>query len=273
MNIWIPILILAAIGLIAGLGLAIASKVMAVPVDEREQQLRAALPGANCGACGFSGCDGYAKALADSTAESTALCAPGGAETAQKIADILGVKADAVTPKKALVRCRGCREYTQPRMRYTGLQSCRAANQLYGGPGACAYGCIGFGDCVQACDYGALSLREGVAAVDPERCTACGKCVKVCPKGLIELFPAGRTAAAVLCSSRDKGARTRAACRAGCIGCRKCEKLCEAGAVEVRSNLAHIDPEKCTGCGRCAQGCPQQCIALLPLAESPSHPS
>ena len=266
MNIWIPILILAAIGLIAGLGLAIASKVLAVPVDEREQQLRDVLPGANCGACGFSGCGGYAKALADGTAESTALCAPGGAKTAQQIAQTLGVKGDAITPEVALVRCRGCREYTEPKTRYTGVQTCRTANQLYGGPGACAYGCIGFGDCVQACDYGALFLREGVAAVDPARCTACGKCVRACPKGLIELFPTGTAAAAVLCSSQDKGAQTRKACRTGCIGCKKCEKICEAGAVEVRSNLAHIDPEKCTACGKCVENCPQNCIELFPEA-------
>lgn len=263
MNILIPILILAAIGLIAGLGLAIASKILAVPVNEKEQQIRDALPGANCGACGFSGCDGYAKALADGTAESTALCSPGGAETAKNIAAILGVAGDSVVRRTALVRCRGCHENTGDKMAYSGVQTCRTANQLYGGPGACAYGCIGLGDCVNVCEYGALHIREGVAAVDPALCTACGKCVRACPKDLITLFPAAEVKATVLCSSKAKGAQTRKDCKAGCIGCKKCEKVCEFGAVEVSANLAHIDPEKCTACGKCVENCPQHCIELI----------
>lgn len=263
MNILIPILILAAIGLIAGLGLAIASKILAVPVNEKEQQIRDALPGANCGACGFSGCDGYAKALADGTAESTALCSPGGAETAKNIAAILGVAGDSVVRRTALVRCRGCHENTGDKMAYSGVQTCRTANQLYGGPGACSYGCIGLGDCVNVCEYGALHIREGVAAVDPALCTACGKCVRACPKDLIALFPAAEVKAAVLCSSKAKGAQTRKDCKAGCIGCKKCEKVCEFGAVEVSANLAHIDPEKCTACGKCVENCPQHCIELI----------
>lgn len=263
MNILIPILILAAIGLIAGLGLAIASKILSVPVNEKEQQIRDALPGANCGACGFSGCDGYAKALADGTAESTALCSPGGAETAKNIAAILGVAGDSVVRRTALVRCRGCHENTGDKMAYSGVQTCRTANQLYGGPGACAYGCIGLGDCVNVCEYGALHIREGVATVDPALCTACGKCVRACPKDLITLFPAAEVKATVLCSSKAKGAQTRKDCKAGCIGCKKCEKVCEFGAVEVSANLAHIDPEKCTACGKCVENCPQHCIELI----------
>lgn len=263
MNILIPILILAAIGLTAGLGLAIASKILAVPVNEKEQQIRDVLPGANCGACGFSGCDGYAKALADGTAGSTALCSPGGAETAKNIAAILGVAGDSVVRRTALVRCRGCHENTGDKMAYSGVQTCRTANQLYGGPGACAYGCIGLGDCVNVCEYGALHIREGVAAVNPALCTACGKCVRACPKDLITLFPAAEVKAAVLCNSKAKGAQTRKDCKAGCIGCKKCEKVCESGAVEVSANLAHIDPEKCTACGKCVENCPQHCIELI----------
>lgn len=263
MNILIPILILAAIGLIAGLGLAIASKILAVPVNEKEQQIRDILPGANCGACGFSGCDGYAKALADGTAENTALCSPGGTEAAKNIAGILGVAGDSVVRRTALVRCRGCHENTGDKMAYSGVQTCRTANQLYGGPGACSYGCIGLGDCVNVCEYGALHIREGVAAVNPALCTACGKCVRACPKDLITLFPASEVKAAVLCSSKAKGAQTRKDCKAGCIGCKKCEKVCESGAVVVSANLAHIDPEKCTACGKCVENCPQHCIELI----------
>lgn len=263
MNLLIPIFILAAIGLVAGLGLAIASKIFAVPVDEREQQLREVLPGANCGACGYSGCDGYARALADGTAGSTALCAPGGAGTAQAIAAILGVEGDAVIRRTALVQCQGCRENTGVKMNYSGVMTCRTADQLYGGPGSCSYGCIGLGDCVHVCGENALAVREGVAAADPGRCTACGKCVKACPKGLIGLFPVQRKAA-VLCSSRAKGAQTGKECRVGCIGCKKCEKVCEYGAAAVTANLARIDPLRCTGCGKCVESCPRKCIQLLP---------
>lgn len=267
MNLLIPILILAAIGLIAGLGLAIASKILAVPVNGKEQQIREVLPGANCGACGFSGCDGYAKALADGTAESTALCSPGGAKTAESIAAILGVAGDSLVRRAAVVHCRGCHENTGIKMNYSGVQTCRTASQLYGGPGACSYGCIGLGDCVAVCEYGALQIREGVAAVDPALCTACGKCIRTCPKGLIDLLPAETPKAAVLCSSKAKGAQTRKDCKAGCIGCKKCEKVCPSDAVVVTANLAHINPDKCTACGACVENCPQHCIELFHVTD------
>ena len=262
MNLLIPILILAGIGLVAGLGLAVASRVLAVPVNEQEQMLRDVLPGANCGACGYSGCDGYARALAEGTAESTALCSPGGIQTAQSIARILGVEGDPLVRRTAVVQCQGCRENTGIKMNYSGVRTCRAADQLYGGPGACSYGCIGLGDCIRVCDYGAVRVREGVAAVDPTLCTACGKCVHACPKNLIGLFPAQHSTAAVLCSSRAKGAQVRTVCRTGCIGCKKCEKVCEYGAVEIASNLARINPDRCTACGKCVESCPQKCIDL-----------
>lgn len=269
MHILFPILILGAIGLIAGLGLAIASKVMAVPVNEKESAVRGQLPGANCGACGFSGCDGYAKALADGTCTDTALCAPGGQAVASAVSGVLGVEAGEAIPKTAMVLCQGCTENTDTRMIYSGVKSCRMASQLFGGPGACVYGCIGFGDCVSACEYGALGVYNGVAKINASLCRACGKCVSACPKGLIELTPFGKPAAFVLCKNKDKGAATRKACTAGCIGCKKCEKLCEVNAVTVSHNVAVIDYTRCTACGKCAEGCPQHSIRLrAPALES-----
>ena len=146
------------------------------------------------------------------------------------------------------------------KMIYHGVESCKAAALLFGGKGECQYGCIGFGDCTKECDSGAIKVCSGVAAVDPDECIACGKCIKACPKHLISLVPKEKAVFTVLCSSRDKGADVIKSCKAGCIGCKKCEKVCKNGAIKVESFLAVIDPEKCTGCGECAAACPRGVI-------------
>ena len=261
MNILIPVLIVAAIGLVAGVGLALASHFMAVPVDERVQQVRGALPGANCGACGYSGCDGYAAAVAAGDAQPT-LCAPGGADTAAALAQIMGVDAGPVAAKTAVVHCKGSAAHTGTRFEYRGISSCAAANLMHAGPGKCAYGCIGLGDCAAVCEYDAISVQDVLAAVIPLRCKGCMKCVSACPKGRIGMIPAAERAV-VRCKNSDRGAQTRKACDAGCIGCMKCVKVCETGAVTVEHFLARIDPERCTGCGKCEEVCPQRCISVL----------
>ena len=148
MEILTAVIIVSAIGLIAGLGLAIASKVMAVPVDEKAEEIQAALPGANCGACGFSGCSGYATALSQGKTTDTGLCAPGGAEVSAAVAKITGLEAGSVTPMAAVVLCQGNMHNTDTKLNYMGVKSCKMATQLFGGPKECIYGCIGFGDCV-----------------------------------------------------------------------------------------------------------------------------
>ncbi|MBQ9083793.1 MAG: RnfABCDGE type electron transport complex subunit B [Clostridia bacterium] len=254
----LAILLVSGIGLVAGAGLAIASVLMAVPVDEKAEAIEAALPGANCGACGFSGCSGYAAALAKGEAQ-PGLCAPGGKDAAVAIAAILGTEAVDVQPKTAVVRCMGTCERTSDRMEYDGIRTCAAAVQMFRGPGSCSYGCIGFGDCAAVCPEGAISVCNGIAHVDPDKCIACGKCAKACPKQLIAIVP-NDAIAMVRCSNKDKGAITRKVCTAGCIGCMKCQKNCEAGAIKVVNNLASVDPAKCTGCGKCESVCPQHCI-------------
>lgn len=257
-QIWIPVVIVGVIGLVLGIGLAVASVVLAVPVDEKVSKIRETLPGANCGACGYSGCDSYAEAVAAGEAQPS-LCVPGGADTAAQVAEIAGVAAGDFVAKQAFVLCRGNCENTKPKYDYKGLQSCAAASLIFQGPGSCSFGCIGMGDCAAVCDYGAIRVVEGLAQVNPAKCGGCGKCANVCPKNIIEILPQD-VPAIVRCVNRDKGAVTRKVCTAGCIGCKICEKKCPTGAVSVTNNVAKIDVDKCTACGACSDACPQKCI-------------
>ena len=266
-SIIITIILLGILGLLAGILLSVVSIVMAVKKDEKAEQLESILPGANCGGCGYSGCAGYATALSNGETTNTNLCTPGGPQTAEKIAEIIGVEQDEFIPKTAVVRCRGSWDVVQMQMEYRGIQTCSAANQLFMGLGACHYGCIGFGDCAISCEQNAITVNNGVAKIDFDLCIACGKCVKSCPKGIITLVPSAREDRVVLCLNRDKGAQTRASCTVGCIGCMKCVKVCEYDAVTVNNNLAVIDFDKCVGCGKCEEVCPQNCIASFVKGE------
>lgn len=262
MDILTAVLVVAVIGAVAGIGLSVASVVMAVPVDEKAEKIREVLPGANCGACGYSGCDAYAKALADG-AKTITLCAPGGADVAQKIGEILGVQAGEIKAKSAVVRCKGNCDNVSNNFVYDGIESCAMAAQLSGGPSACKYGCIGLGDCVKACEYGAIKVCNGVAVVDKSLCKACKKCVAACPKGLIKVVDVSEPKPYVYCMNNDKGAVTRKDCKAGCIGCMKCKKVCENDAIEVTNNLARIHLSRCVNCGKCIEVCPNHCIEKI----------
>ncbi len=264
-SILIAVAIVAGLGLLLGLGLAVASIVMAVPVDSKAEEIRECLPGANCGACGFSGCDGYAAALSKGITKNTTLCAPGGNDVSKEIARIAGLEAGSVKPMAAVVLCQGIKSNCGTKMVYQGIESCKMAKQLFGGPKECIYGCIGYGDCVKVCPYDAIHICDGVARINPLACRACKQCVKVCPNSLIKMLPLHETKAAVLCANKDKGAVTRKECKTGCIGCMKCVKTCEFGAIKVENFCAKIDATKCTGCGKCAEGCPTKAIQLITL--------
>ena len=199
MEILLPVIIVGIIGLIAGVGLSLASKFMAVPVEK----IREALPGANCGACGFSGCDGYAAAVAAGEATPDK-CAPGGAAAAAALAEILGVEV-VNEPKIAFIACKGTRENTKLKYAYSGMQSCAAAAALQSGPLECSFGCLGFGDCAAVCPFGAITLENGRPAVCGDICVGCGKCVSVCPKALISVLPKS-AGVRVACSNKEKGA-------------------------------------------------------------------
>ena len=257
-------IILAAVvvggtGLFIGLFLGFAGKKFEVEVDEREEAICGVLPGNNCGGCGYAGCSGLAAAIVAGEAE-IAACPVGGAPVAAQIAEIMGMEAGDTVRQTAFVKCGGTCDKAKTDYEYDGLSDCIMVNMMQnGGPKKCNYGCLGEGSCVKACPFDAIHIVNGVAVVDKEACKACGKCVAVCPKNLIELVPYDQKHL-VNCSSQDKGKDVMAACSVGCIGCRMCVKVCEDSAISVVNNIAHIDPEKCTNCGKCAEKCPKKII-------------
>ncbi|MBR4867906.1 MAG: RnfABCDGE type electron transport complex subunit B [Clostridia bacterium] len=262
MEILLPIMLVGGISLLAGAGLAVASILMAVPTDEKYEAIRECLPGANCGACGFSGCDGYAAALASGETTESGLCAPGGADVTKQIAALLGVEADASRRKVAVIHCIGRRDHNaETKMNYHGTKSCRTAKQLYGGDNACAYGCIGLGDCRKFCPFEAITLEDGFPIVHKDQCKGCGMCVNACPKNLITLEECGATYT-VRCRNQSKGAACVKICKTSCIGCGLCAKVCESGAVKIEQFCATIDSAKCTACGKCKDACKRGAITV-----------
>lgn len=259
------ILVAAAVvggtGLVVGLLLGVASEAFKVPVDEKEVAVRACLPGNNCGGCGYPGCDGLAKAIAQGEAPVGA-CPVGGPAAAAKIGEIMGVAAGDTEKQVAYVKCAGTCEAAKEKYTYNGIEDCVSAMSTPGaGPKACSHGCMGFGSCVKVCDFDAIHVVNGIAVVDKEKCVACGKCVATCPKSLIELIPY-KAKVLVQCNSKDFGKDVKAVCTVGCMGCKACTRVCETGAITVENNIAHIDQSKCTGCGACAAKCPTKAIKV-----------
>lgn len=258
---FLPIIIFVVLGCLAGLLLSIVQKVFSVKTDERVEQVREVLPGANCGACGFAGCDEYAAAVVSDDVPLNK-CIPGGEKTAADISAIMGKEAQSVEKTVAVVACSGCPEVTGEKYEYQGTQTCAACNALFSGKGQCQFSCIGFGDCVAACQFDALSLQNGIAVVDNSKCVGCMMCASACPKGLIREKRQSQQVV-VKCSSHANGKATRSVCQKGCIGCKKCERVCPSAAVKVVDNLAVIDDSKCTGCGECVSNCPVGTIQMI----------
>lgn len=265
--ILIAVIVLGGIGLISALVLFAASKKFAVHEDPRIAQVAEVLPQANCGGCGYPGCAGFAGACvkaADAGSLEGHLCPVGGQPVMEKVAGILGMTAAASAPKVAVVRCNGTCE-ARPRVaEFDGAESCRVQNMTGMGESLCGYGCLGCGDCVNACQFGAISINaDGIAEVDETKCTACGACAKACPRGIIEIRlagPKGRRLV-VMCNNKDKGAIANKACKNACIGCGKCVKTCDKfEAITMENNLAWIDPEKCKMCRKCEEACPKGAI-------------
>jgi RnfABCDGE-type electron transport complex B subunit len=251
--------VVGAVGIVIAILLGIASEKFKVPVDEKAVAVREVLPGNNCGGCGYAGCDGLAAAIAAGEAPVNA-CPVGGAAAADQISEIMGVAAGDSTKMVAFVKCSGTCGKAKDKYEYTGIEDCvEAISVPGGGPKACSYGCTGFGSCVKVCDFDAIHVVNGIAVVDKEKCVACGKCVSMCPKGMIELVPYDAKHL-VQCNSHDKGKDVKAVCASGCIGCQLCKKNCNFDAVEIDNFLAHIDYTKCKNCGLCAQKCPVKVI-------------
>ena len=259
----LPISIVVVIGIVAGIMLTIASKVMAVEVNEAVHTVHQLLPGVNCGACGFSGCEEYARNIVDDKTVKTNLCTPGGSEVARKISEVLGIEFEAAVGKHAIVKCSGTPDKTNFVMEYEGLQSCAANKLFYRGRGACHNACLGYGDCVTVCAFDAIHMVDEIAHIDKNNCVGCGMCVTKCPNHIIKIIPDTQRYY-VKCSSTDPGGYTRKVCSAGCIACKKCEKVCEHDAIHVKNNYARFDVEKCINCGKCFEVCPVKVIQYIP---------
>lgn len=257
-EIWIAVGVLAALGALFGIVLAVANRVFYVETDPRLDQLIQCLSGANCGGCGYAGCAAYAQAVLDGKAP-VGLCASGGEECSRAMAKIMGVESRKVDRVVAFVRCAGVT--ARDKGLYEGLEDCIAATKVAGrGPLICKFGCLGFGNCTRVCKFDAIRIVEGVAKVDPDKCTGCMSCAAACPRKIIVPVHFG-VHIRVACSSTARGSVTLRGCDIGCIGCFKCQKACPKGAIKVENNLARIDYALCDDCGLCVEVCPRKLIS------------
>ncbi len=260
------IIVLVGLGVVSAVVLYLVAQKFRVYEDPRIDTVSGMLPGANCGGCGFAGCRALAEQLVAQDDISKLYCPAGGAETMKSIAGVLGKAAAEKDPEVAEVRCGGCHAVRPQTNCYDGARSCAVEASLYSGETGCAFGCLGEGDCVRACTFGAIEMgADGLPHVDVDKCTACGACVKACPKALIELRKKGpkNRRVYVSCRNKDKGAAARKACGVACIGCGKCLKVCEFDAITIEDNLAYIDSFKCKLCRKCVGECPTGAIVAV----------
>ncbi len=255
----LSIAVLAGLGIIFGLWLSISALKLAVTPDPKYELILNALPGANCGACGYPGCSGLASAILEGTATASS-CPVGGKATAKKISEIIGAYELDIQEMVAIVKCAGGCENASDKFKYTGIEDCRAASLISDGQKACAYACVGLGTCEKLCPFGAIKMGlDMLPIIDFDKCTGCGICVKNCPKQVLELIPRG-SMVYVACNSLDKGATVKRVCKVGCIACGICEKQCPYDAIHVKNFLAKVDYSKCIMCGICVEKCPVDCI-------------
>lgn len=262
-------MILVVLGIIFGVGLAIASRRFAVHVDPKVEAIDAALPQLNCAACGYAGCLDYAKALA-AGGVSASLCVPGGVEVAKKVSEITGIPLEEIKAVRAYVHCQGGACEARDAFEYHGEQDCRAAVLVHGGPKQCKYGCLGFGTCKRVCPYGAIIMTENqLPLIDFNRCTGCGLCVKACPTKIIETLPLG-TKVYLGCSSLERGAVVKKKCSVGCISCRVCAKVTTSGAIIMDKDdaLPKMDYGKGDAFEVAYTKCPMHCFVKTAATRS-----
>jgi Na+-translocating ferredoxin:NAD+ oxidoreductase RNF subunit RnfB len=254
------LIFLAGLSLVIGASLALIARFFYTKTDPKVEQVEEHLAHAHCGACGFAGCGQYAEAVVKDPNISPNLCTPAGPDAAAMIASITGKQLSAADPTVAFVFCGGDSKSAKKKFIQNGVKDCLSATFIAGGDKECPFGCLGYGSCVSACPFDAITMGEnGLPIVDVKKCVSCGKCVKACPRKLIAIVPEKNTHY-VICRSFDKGAVVKKYCSVGCIGCGLCVKVCPSEAITLEQNLARIDPKKCTSCGACAQKCPTKAI-------------
>ena len=258
-GIIIAVAVVGGVGLLIGIFLSVSGKYLSVETNPIEDAIIEALPGNNCGGCGYAGCSGLAAAIANGEA-SVSGCPVGGEPVAAKIGAIMGVDTDASNKQVAHVKCCGNCEVTFLNYDYTGVADCRMAKYVpSGGPKSCDYGCMGFGTCKDVCQFDAIDIIDGIAVINKDKCKACGKCISVCPNKLIEMIPY-KAKYSVECANKDRGPQVMKICKNGCIGCGLCAKECPKDAITLTDFVAHIDQDICVGCGLCAKKCPKGVI-------------
>jgi Na+-translocating ferredoxin:NAD+ oxidoreductase RNF subunit RnfB len=274
MNIIVITAIFAAgLALALGIALGIFRKAFHVETDVLVGLIRETLPGANCGACGFPGCDGFAAAVAARVAD-PGQCSVSGADETKKRGDLLGVDVSS-TPQTAMLACQGSVDCAKSKGIYTGVPSCRGAKISTGSTKLCTWGCLGFGDCVKVCPFGAIAIgSNGLPSIDVEKCTGCGKCSAECPQLLLKQVPRSAKGAFALCANRNTiKPMVRKTCTAGCIKCGSCEKKCPPGAIKLENGIPVVDYGKCTMCGTCLTSCPSKVFAMLGGGVTPTDTS
>ncbi len=257
-SILYPVLSIGGMGVVFGAFLGFAAIKFKVETDPKVPKVRECLPGANCGGCGYAGCDALAEAIVKGDAPVNA-CPVGGAAAAEKVAAVMGVEAAAGDKMVAFVKCNGNCDAAKQKYDYFGIDDCAMEANLAGGSKMCGYGCLGDGNCVKACNFGAIKVVNGVAVVDKNKCVACGACIKACPKNLIELVPY-KAKVKVQCNSHDMPKISKDNCSNACMGCSLCAKSCPKDAVVIDKFLARVDYSKCVGCGICTAKCPTKAI-------------
>ena len=255
MQILYAVAALGGVALVFGALLGVVARFFTVDSDSRVEAVREALPGANCGACGYAGCNNFAEAVVEGKAPTNG-CIPGGSGAAAAIAAALGQEAAATVPMVATVFCLGDKNKARDLFVYDGIKDCAVAEKYGGGFKACADGCLGLGSCVRACPFDAIAMgRNGLPVVDEKQCTGCGLCARACPRGIIKMLPQGDQGHLVLCNSHARGKAVTQACEVGCMACRACVKACPREAIAMENNLAVIDLAKCDDCGKCVLKC------------------
>ncbi len=254
------IALLGCIGLFFGIGLALAAHKFAVETDPLIEEVLESLAGAQCGGCGYPGCEGYAIAVVNDPDVPPNLCYPGKEAVAEKVATLTGKKMTVLEDMIATVRCSRIEGRVSHKHEYIGFASCTAANLGFGGPSKCLYACIGLGECAASCPFDAIKMVDNFPVVNPDKCVSCSTCVRTCPKNIIELQTL-KARVHVPCSTKDLGKNVKEVCEVGCISCQICVKKCPAEAVTHADGLIQIDHPKCIAYG---DDCQMVCVGKCP---------